>query len=184
MREQKGWDLLQASCRQPSFSIYLQTRTVRSPSACQDTHTHTYCTPLVLSISFLVSLRSWSSFCLNWILRFVSLPHIAHLCVYLRKCVCLCEWLFLKVFLIRILQKRGHLIRDKRNWTLFFFFISSLILWVISSLSLTLSSSLWCSQDCIWQRSVCSCPAPQFFLIVTQRTFFIPHNEKRRNILG
>lgn len=27
----------------------------------------------------------------------------------------------------------------------FFFFISSLILWVISSLSLTLSSSLWCS---------------------------------------
>lgn len=140
MREQKGWDLLQASCRQPSFSIYLQTLTVRSPSACQDTHT--YCTPLVLSICsfeilfvFLISIEFSDS----------SLYHTLRICACISESVCMCEWLLLKVFLIWILQlKRGHLVRDKRKWT-FFFLISSLALWVISSLSLAPSSSLWCS---------------------------------------
>lgn len=91
MREQKGWDLLQASCRQPSFSIYLQSRTVRSPSACQDTHT--YCTPLVLSICsfeilfvFLISIEFSDS----------SLYHTLRICACISESVCVndCFWKF------------------------------------------------------------------------------------------
>ncbi len=114
------WDLPRPVRTHTHTHTRTRTRTHAHAHAHAHTHTHThtyiYCTPLVLSFCYLFLWDLVRLPNLSLIFWFVSLTHCACVCVRVR------EWLFLKVFLIWILQsKRGHLIRDKRNWTIWIF---------------------------------------------------------------